>query len=97
MGDIFEHLCAFQQGFGGYAAPIEAHTSQGFFFDHGRFHAQLRSPDRGDVASGTAAYYNDIIIHVEEIFDESAKVINLRKEFGSGDLEFGFSLHLSPY
>jgi hypothetical protein len=41
MVDIFKNLSAFQQGFGGYAAPVETNSAKIFFFDNGRFQSKL--------------------------------------------------------
>ena len=48
-----DHLRILQQGLGGNATPVQAHTAQVFLFNQRRFQSQLARPDRGHISAGT--------------------------------------------
>ena len=41
MLNVYKHIGAFQQGFGGDAPPVEANPAKGFAFNDGCFQAEL--------------------------------------------------------
>ena len=61
MVEVVHHFGAFEQGLGGDTAPVEAHPAERLALDHGSFHTELRSPDRGNIAAGSASNDDNIV------------------------------------
>lgn len=67
---FFVRMRCIDQGFGGNAAPIEAHAADVFLLDANGFYAELPEPDRADIAA-RAATNDDCVVgfHRSSILD----------------------------
>ncbi len=68
MLGIIVNLGAFQQGLGGDAPPVQAHATQLGPLHYGGFQSVLCGFDRGNVPSGAAAYYDNIVFHLCSVY-----------------------------
>jgi hypothetical protein len=63
MFDILIHLGAFEQRFGGNAAPVEADATKAFFFYNGCFKTKLGCTDSSYISAGAASDNHYIVCH----------------------------------
>ena len=65
------NLCAFQQGFGRDAAPVEAYAARLGAFHERHLPSQLCGADRRYITSGAAAHDDDVVFHYFTTFNIS--------------------------
>ena len=63
MLEVFKHLGAFEQGFGGDTAPVEADAAEAFALDDGGVEAELGGADGSYIAAGAAADNDEVEVH----------------------------------
>ena len=64
MFQIIIYLCTFQKCFCRNTSPVQADSSQAFFFDDSRFESQLRCSNSGYIASRSSTDNNYVVFHV---------------------------------
>ena len=79
---------AAQQRLGRDAAPVEADAAEILALHHAGLHAQLGGPDRGDIATGTAAEDDDIEILISHL-KTSCGAEESKQELGSAQTRQG--------